>query len=549
VGGATLFTTLGALATGSLTPGIAVLGLLVGLIGMAAAYRGCARLTPSPGLSPLDHLAGAAFLATAFRQFGWICFRRGEALETLLPYNYGDLPLHWTYVEYFAQGAPFWPQNPIFTGERLRYPFGVDLFTALFVSLKAPLPPVLIVMGLVASGLVLVTLLYWGRGFAVAALLFSGGLAAMSWPLGAGSPAVSLPELAWKNLFLSLFVPQRGFLFALPAGLILLGSWRERLLRGRPGLPAWVEGIIWGVLPLFHLHTFLFVSLLFGIWSLLGQAGDRGRAALLWALVPGTWSTLEVTDYFRAASLVGWQPGWMLGEENPVFFLARNFWLFLPLALWAGGRALRKRDRERLLLLGPGLGLFALLFLVRVAPWAWDNTKMMVWCYLLVLPAVGELVRDSFPPRGRVVILASLFLPGFLSVAQAWPAPSPRLEILDVPERDGVCTALAPLPMRARVATAQSFNHPVALCGHALVAGYGGHLWSHGISAEPVTTRLGTLLGGESGWEQAGRELGARYLFWGWREETAFPKSRRPWEAVRPLLARGAWGSLYDLGE
>ena len=40
----------------------------------------------------------------------------------------------------------------------------------------------------------------------------------------------------WKNLFLALFVPQRGFLLALPAGLLLLWSWRRRLLRGEPGL-------------------------------------------------------------------------------------------------------------------------------------------------------------------------------------------------------------------------------------------------------------------------------------------------------------------------
>jgi len=69
-------------------------------------------------------------------------------------------------------------------------------------------------------------------------------------------------SVAWKNLYLALFVPQRGFLLALPAGLVLLWSWRRRLLRGEAGLSPWIEGILWEALPLVHLHTFLFVSLL-----------------------------------------------------------------------------------------------------------------------------------------------------------------------------------------------------------------------------------------------------------------------------------------------
>ncbi len=546
VGSATLIAALGALAVGSLTMGVVGLSLVLGLLAMMAAYRGCGSGLTRPRLQPLDYVAGVAFLLTALRQFGWICFRRGDTVYTLLPFNYGDLPLHWTYIEYFAQGAPFWPENPIFTGQRLRYPFGIDLFTALLVSLRAPLPGLLEVMGLVASGLVLVTLLRWGGGFAVGAFLFSGGLAGLGARPGPGMGGP--PDLAWKNLFLSLFVPQRGFLFALPAGLLLLWSWRERLLRGSRGLPSWVEGVLWGVLPLFHLHTFIFVSVVFGLWSLRGGRSEAWRGPLLWALVPASWSVWEVTDHFAAASLLGWTPGWMIGEQNPLVFLAANFVLFLPLVLWASARALRAGNRGHLLLVGPGLLVFAALFFVRVAPWAWDNTKMMVWCYLLVLPVVADLVIDTLAPWPRSLILLVLFLPGFASVVGASVASGP-LEVFRVSEREAVCAAVAPLPIRARVATASTFNHPVALCGHPLVAGYAGHLWSHGIVAEPVTARLGNLMTGRPGWEEAARAVGARYLFWGAREERAFPDSDRPWETTRRLRARGFWGSLYDLGE
>jgi hypothetical protein len=95
----------------------------------------------------LDGLALAAFALVSIRQFGWLAFERGGSLLTLVPYNYGDLPLHWTYVRHLAGGAPFWPENPIFAGERLRYPFGVDLLTAVFDN-GASLPVLLVGMGL-----------------------------------------------------------------------------------------------------------------------------------------------------------------------------------------------------------------------------------------------------------------------------------------------------------------------------------------------------------------------------------------------------------------
>lgn len=547
VSSATLSAALGSLVVGSLTVGVSCWSLGLGLLAMTAAYRGCGSALTATPLQPLDYVAGVLFLVAALRQFGWICFRRGDMVYTLLPFNYGDLPLHWTYIEYFAQGAPFWPENPIFTGARLRYPFGMDLFTALLVTLRVSLPGLLEVMGLVASALALVALLRWGRGFAVAAFLFSGGLADLG--AGPGSGVGGSAELAWKNLFLALFVPQRGFLFALPAGLVLLWSWRERLLRASRGLPAWVEGVVWGAMPLFHLHTFIFISMIFGLWSLGGGRRQPWRGSLLWALIPASWSVWEVTDHFAAASLIGWAPGWMIGAQNPLLFLAVNFVLFLPLVLWAAGRAVRRGDRSHLLLVGPGLVLFAALFFVRVAPWAWDNTKMMVWCYLLLLPAVAELVIDTLAPGSRSLILLALFLPGIASVVEASVGSGPPLEIFRVSEREAVCSALAGLPMRDRVATAPTFNHPVALCGHPLVAGYAGHLWSHGIASERVVARLADLMTGRPDWEEAGRAVGARYLFWGAREEGAFPGSSRPWETVRRPLARGSWGVLYDLGE
>jgi hypothetical protein len=535
-------------ASGSLRPAIGVTSLLAGVGAGALAARSVLRVPldrGEAGAGVWDALALAAFAAVSIRQFGWLVFERGGSLLTLVPYNYGDLPLHWTYVQHLAGGARFWPENPILAGERLRYPFGVDLLTALFVQLGASLPVVLVAMGLCGAALAALALRRWGGALAVAGFVFAGGLAGFQL-LWTGRVEDYQSAVDWKNPFLALFVPQRGFLLALPAGLVLLWSWRRRLLRSEPGLAPWVEGVLWGTMPLVHLHTFLFVSLVAAAWSVGTGRVRAALSALAWAAAPAAWSVFQVTDGFRAASLVGWKPGWTIGAQNPVVFLLVNFGLFLPLALAALVVAVRERRREENLALGPALAVLAALFLVRLAPWEWDNTKVMLWCYVAALPPIGAHVLARVARPWRASLAVGLLFSGAVSVLGASLGRGPRLEVLVRSEYEGVCRALEGIET-ARVATAPTFNHPVALCGRPIVAGYAGHLWSHGLDGAAVTRRLGRLMRGEAGWRDEARALGASHVFWGFREQQAFARSAQPWQETGQPVAAGPWGALYRL--
>lgn len=526
---ATLFAALLAVLAGALSLAVAVASLLLGFSIGAAAYGATPQADPTP-LALVDKLALLLLGVVAVRQFGWLARENDGVVRTWDAFNYGDLPLHWSYIRFFANGAPFWPENPIFTGARLQYPFGLDLFNALLLKVGVPTALGLVATGLAASLLLGVALLRWGGGLAILALVLSGGLPS--------------DHLAWKNLFLALVVPQRGLLFALPAGLLLLASWRDRLLRGKSGgLPVWVEGLLWGAMPLFHLHTFLLLSLVFGLWAFAGRRVLEAARVAAWAFVPATWGVVMVTNCFRAAALAGWAPGWVVGGEALLPFLATNFGLLIPLMAWLLVRS--RRDFETRWTVVPAVALWLLLFFVKLAPWAWDNTKVMIWCYLLLMPALASALA-GMAPGWRVALLAAWLLPGGVTIAQA-SFGRHGYDVLEVVETDAVCRALAPLPIGARTATMQTFNHPVALCGHPLVAGYGGHLWSHGIASADVEARLRALMSGAPGWEDNARLLQARYLFWGRREGEAFPGSLRPWEASRPLVAEGPWGRLYAL--
>ena len=89
-----------------------------------------------------------------------------------------------------------------------------------------------------------------------------------------------------------MFVTQRGLLYAIPAGLLLLLHWRRKYFPGersetagaRRGLvPWWVEWSLYATMPLFHVHTFLALSIVLGFWLLIGTWETRKQVALLLA--------------------------------------------------------------------------------------------------------------------------------------------------------------------------------------------------------------------------------------------------------------------------
>ncbi|MDP3920266.1 MAG: hypothetical protein Q8R76_05620 [Candidatus Omnitrophota bacterium] len=472
------------------------------------------------------------FLYSLFslRQFLWIYFYRGGAMWTLDAYNIGDLPLHLTHIFNFVEGATFWPENPLMTGETMRYPFGVDLFAALWLKAGIPVERTLPLMGLAAAALLGFALFRWAGALGVAAFLFGGGA----------------QNLAWKSLPLALWIPQRGFLFALPAGLLLLWAWRRRYLQKRPSMAILTEGVLWGCLPLFHVHTFLFISLIFVLWVIVGRRFRDGIYTFLWAVVPASLLVWNLTDGFQMVSLIWWKPGWLIGEENPLLFLWKNFGLMIPAVAIAVYAAWRQRSVEHAWLLGPGIVMFVALFFVMVSPWDWDNTKMMIWCYLIVLAPLNELLLKDPSPFLRILVFAALFYPGVYAVADS-TGKTKGIQVADLKELDPVCQAVQKLNPEARFLTAPVYNHPVSLCGRKVVAGYGGHLWSHGIDSKEVDGRIRKLMSGDAAWHTIARTLGAGYLYWGPREEREFPGSKKPWENKARRLAHGDWGALYDI--
>ena len=247
------------------------------------------------------------FAVFACDRLCWLLYIDSSELKIQSPNNLGDLSLHLTLIKNFGNGVPLWPDNPIFAGSKLRYPAGIDLFNALLSLVHIDLLVGLVWVGLLASLAIFYGFYRWGGTFAVAGFLFNGGIAGFQFVKtfkfldyqGAAADIAKKP-IAWKSIALSMLVTQRGWLYAIPAGLVLLWHWREKFFiqspvagvdspavalakADEPGqsgdvvtsepaavnahghrkgpLPWWVELSIYASMPLFHLHTFLALTI------------------------------------------------------------------------------------------------------------------------------------------------------------------------------------------------------------------------------------------------------------------------------------------------
>ena len=195
----------------------------------------------------------------------------------------------------------------------------------------------------------------------------------------------------------------------------------------------------------------------------------------------------------------------------------------------------------------PAVALFLFSCLVKTAPWEWDNIKLIIWAYLIVLPFVwSEIVsRWAFPVRA--VVCVALFGSGFVTLFGGLAAGRTGYGLADRTELDAVGIAVSKLPLDARFAAYPTYNHPLLLQGRKVILGYPGHVWTQGFNYGEDSNKLGTLMNGAPGWKETARFFRARYLFWGREEKTNYPQSKRPWEQESKLVATGAWGAIYDL--
>ena len=588
------------LRAGSLSPERAGLGLLFGLAVGVLAFFQTTRAAPRP-VTRWEVLLWIVFALFAVRSFCWLLYFDKDLLKVGAPNNLGDICRHILYAKMFAAGEPLWPDHPLHAWALLRYYPGADFFQGMLQSLGCDERRTLTWCGLAGSALAVVALRRWGGSFAISGFLFAGGLAGFAiWSTGELKDYQM--ALAWKPLPTAIFLTQRGFLYALPAGLILLAHWRGEFFprsaprrvagtRGAenaapvarawlraeepasliaplpapretgPFLPLWIEVTLLLGLAWFQLYAFLFVVALLGFWAVFyfPNADIRRHIVALLALsLPPAAALMALMTDFGGANSIHWSIGWMQKRNESSFgFWIVNFGLSLPIAAWLWARLAWRRvgailnggdctDAAEAFVIPAGVA-FVACALISFAPWEWDNTKLIIWSYLIVLPFAWELLLAPAPAMVRSIGCGLLFFSGAVSLAGGLRAGEHGYEIAKRSEIDELASSLQPIPMSARFVCAPEYNHPLVLLGRRIAMGYDGHLYGYGLDYDLLRREVETLMLGRRGWHKSAARLGVTHVYWGSREKKRYAKSTRPWDVPDRVVAAGDWGKIFEL--
>lgn len=362
----------------------------------------------------------------------------------------------------------------------------------------------------------------------------------------------------WGNAVTTLLVPQRGLLMGLPLALVVITQWWLAIQDGEKGDGARGEGaettgegtkgeeakgekgkgkkgkgkklrqhepaapppfspfalfpfapaltsaewrmlgagLVAGLLPLVHAHTFVVLMLVGGCLALLFRRWRAWiiffAAAFVVAAPQMWWATRESAA--RPGSFFEFVLGWDRGTQNPVWFWLKNTGLFIPLLVAAV--AWRGRDgggdgaeavvpRRLLVFYLPFTLLFVLCNAAKISPWVWDNIKVLFYWYVASVPLVALLLarlwRAGAASRAvAAALVVSLTLAGALDVWRVLAETSEQgtFDANGVAFSELVKRETAP---RSLILHAPTYNHPAYLAGRRSLMGYAGHLWSQGI--------------------------------------------------------------------
>lgn len=496
----------------------------------------------------LERAALIFVMYISYRHFLYLFYEFGADYKSLNPNNFGDLPLHINYLRSLAQGAKFPWVNPSFSLDLLRYPMGIDLYNALWEAVGVRLQAHLFLVAMICSWMMVRFVRILASWWGIVGIYLSGGLSA--WVMIDRSPLEAQSILAWKNIFLAVIVTQRGFLFALPAGIYLI------LRARRPEKLSWTFGFLWGVLAFFHLHTFAIISLILAGESLIRKDVKRFLPTLAIAVPIGSAFMFFSSHGLKSSSFVRWHWGWTNTSPNFFNYLAINFGPYLLLAvvalLYFIYKVWPKRETspdEKRLALNYFLyfGLFFLFFNLMVAPWDWDNIKVLIWPYLLMLGVFSTFNSRMKTPGPQIALALILGYSGFMAIAPSLVSTDGALTIYNRGDLAKTKAAIHNIPQDAVFAAAMTHNHPLTFFGRLRAIGYEGHLWSHGIDAHEEVEKLKKIFDGDPAWRDLAHDLRVTHIYWGKDEINAFGVDRKPWQVRENNVSNVEDIAIYEV--
>jgi hypothetical protein len=514
-----------------------------------------------------------------------------------------DLSFHAALASSFVYGENFPPVYTPLAGEPLLYPFMPDFHAAALMvaglSMRAAFLSTALPLALAATGLFYSFALRVTRGVAASALattlfLLNGGLGFWNlfqdWRRSGrglfefwGALDVNYANdwsrgIHWTNLVTDTFLSQRAALYGLPAGLMILTlfavAWQRwgdveggrtkddvhadeiqtdarqpSLHPSSSRLQHFIAaGVLAGLLPLFHTHTYVAVGLV-SIFLFLMRPRLAWLAFWMPAVLLAAPHLLGLASRAAGGGVVRLQPGWM-GSDAPSFvvYMLRNFGVPLVLALpaWlAAPRAWKTFYLAFALLL-----VFALT--VVVSPNVFDNGKLTYYWHALNsvlvarwLVSLARARRLKFLTAPLAVLLALLSVLTGVAALQAESRASARLFTgADLEVARFIREQTTP---HALFLTAPDFNQPaLSLAGRPVLRGPTAWLWAHGYEFRAREADVRRIYAGAPDAFELLKHYGVDYVYLGAAERDGLKANVSFFDANFSTVYRVAGITIYD---
>lgn len=457
----------------------------------------------------------------------------GRLLAAPVPV-WADWPAHFMMASAMIErGFGLWQTpfggSPFLIFAPFHYPFLTNALSALLVTCGVPFWSAFTIPSLlfVCAGFVLLSLFHEkalgslrATAFAGLIFFFNGGIGVL-WLLQdifsgklAAQTLLLPPHLAtlrphdplvWDSVLRTLFLPQRslqlGFVLGIGALILLWNAMTTISARTRRW---WGAGMLVGLLPVAHLHSFAAVGLITGCWAagdiLLHRVSWRQRA-LLWARFFGALGGLSLLLIVKfnllsfGASVARFEPGWYAGPSlgDWIVFWGKN-WGLVPVLALAG---FWLEHRRLLIFAVPFAILFAIMNLFVLQPWIWDNTKILLWVSVGASALAGLAISRVWD-RTRIVaiiLLVATVLSGFIEAARLIHPKGERHELYSREALDLAAWIRNETPTESVWLTSPHHgNWVIELTGRQTLMAYEGWLWSHGYAYGQVKQDLESLM-------------------------------------------------------
>ena len=363
--------------------------------------------------------------------------------------------------------------------------------------------------------------------------------------------------LVWPNIITDMLLPQRTSIFGLSLGFIILTCFAMAWDRRNDDTSAarkWREwpvllsgGVLAGLLPFFHVHSYVAVGLTSSCLFLLRP---RRVWLVFWvpAIVLALPRLLEFGGHLATTGFTRFQPGWKgQGEASWLLFWIRNLGLpaLLLIPAWLqASRLLRRFYLGFLVLL-----VFSLLFVF--SPNDYDNLKLMVYWHagtcVLIAGWLGHLASNRTGLACSIGLVTVSILSGALAIVYEWQASKRIFDRDQLAAAEFVKHETAP---RSLFLTAPSLHQPLlSLAGRAVVRGPTAWLWSHGYPFAEREADVRAIYAGRDDAKELLRYYRVDYVYLGQIEATELRANRAFFDTGFPAVYRAGDIVIYDTRE